>query len=144
MIVLVRITAGKEFIEGRITESNLLKLFLKKDKNKLPFEIEILNEFQPEDDSSEIDYFIKKRIKQMDPEEIKKNITDLRKKEDFLLKSIEDVHQIKMENTNATVDAGTRGFIIMEIPKMQLIENLRMQLINIRKEIKIEQEKISV
>jgi hypothetical protein len=57
---------------------------------------------------------------------------------------MERVHQIKMENVNAKLDDGNSAFVIMEIPKMQLIENLRMQLIEIEKEIKELQGKIII
>jgi hypothetical protein len=49
-----------------------------------------------------------------------------------------------MENVNAKLDDGNSAFVIMEIPKMQLIENLRMQLIEIEKEIKELQGKIII
>jgi hypothetical protein len=150
MIAQVRITVGKDSLEKRVTELNLLKLYFERDKNNLPFCIEILNEFEAEDDIGEINYFLKKRLPKMNQHQIENNsealqkIEDLQLKKKFILESMERVHQIKMENVNAKLDDGNSAFVIMEIPKMQLIENLRMQLIEIEKEIKELQGKIII
>ena len=55
--------------------------------------------------------------------------------EEYLAQKMQDVHQIKMENSAISKDPN-KGFVVQEIPKMQMIENLRLQQIRLRRERK--------
>lgn len=50
-----------------------------------------------------------------------------------LIKSMEDIHQLDNKNI---IDPEIK-FAVQEVPKMQFIERLRNQLINIERQIKI-------
>lgn len=60
---------------------------------------------------------------------------ELKQQERYLLEKMEATHQIKKENEHAKEDSG-KVFVRQEIPKMQLIENLRLQLIQVKRKLK--------
>lgn len=72
----------------------------------------------------------------MTPIQAKIKMDQLLEKKKFLLIQRENIHQIKEENCHASVVTGESKFIKLEIPKMQLMQNLDLQIIEIKKEIR--------